>query len=118
MTGEAEPAHDLSRVLADIRALADREAALAKAHRVMPVRPQTVSLRLLRRHAEYIRDFGEAMVVKAQGKDREAAEKLDAFRVRFGVYEVELERYFDHFLAFRFLQRRIGTIPKTAQETE
>ena len=73
---------------------------------------------MLRRHAEYIRDFGEAMVVKAQGKDREAAEKLDAFRVRFGVYEIELERYFDHFLAFRFLQRRIGTIPKTAQETE
>ena len=58
------------------------------------------------------------MVVKAQGKDREAAELLEAFRVRFGAYEIELERYYDHFLAFRHLRRRIGTIPKTAQETE
>ena len=118
MTGEGEPAHDLSKVLTDVRALADREDALAKAHRVMPVRPQTVSLRLLRRHGEYIRDFAEVMVVKAQGKDREAAELLEVFRIRFGAYEIELERYYDHFLAFRHLQRRIGTIPKTAQETE
>jgi hypothetical protein len=118
MAGEAGPALEIPRIRKAMEALAAREAALAKSHRVMPYRAQTISMRLLSRHAEYIRDLGEVVVEKALGNHQKAAELLDAFRVRFGAYEVELERYFDHFLAFRFFQRRIGTIPKTAQETE
>ena len=118
MAGEAGPALEIPRIRENMEVLANREAALAKSHRVMPYRAQTISMRLLSRHAEYIRDLGEVVVEKALGNHQKAAELLDAFRVRFGAYEVELERYFDHFLAFRFFQRRIGTIPKTAQETE
>jgi len=87
--------------LRSVEEIAAAEEAIAMAHSNMPYRCQTASMRLLRRHAEYIRGIAGFMGLKAQGKDAEALESLEAFRIRFGAYEVELERYFDHFLAFR-----------------
>lgn len=96
--------------------IADREEAIAKANLTMPVRVQTVSMRLLRRHAEYIRGIGQFMQLKALGKDAEAQQSLEAFRIRFGAYELELERYFDHFLAFRSLRQLVDTAAALPEE--
>jgi hypothetical protein len=107
--GTAQPGghYDPARVdiLKTVEQIAQEENAIAMGHRNMPYRAQTVSMRLLRRHGEYIRGIAGFMVLKAQGKDAQALESLEAFRIRFGAYEVELERYFDHFLAFRHFRQ-------------
>ena len=107
--GTAQPGghYDPARVdiLKTVEQIAQEENAIAMGHRNMPYRAQTVSMRLLRRHGEYIRGIAGFMVLKAQGKDAQSLESLEAFRIRFGAYEVELERYFDHFLAFRHFRQ-------------
>lgn len=110
--------YDPSRVklLKKVCEIADREEEIANEHNSMPIRVQTVSLRLLRRHAEYIRGIAEFMSLKAQGKDNAALERLDSFRIHFGAYEVELERYFDHFLAFRSFKHLIDTTTTIPEE--
>lgn len=98
-----------------IPALADQAKAIAAAHRVMPTRPQTVSMQLLGYYAEYIRCIGSILRDKALGNDEAAALAEVAFEEAFGKYEMAIERYFDHYLATRTLQRITGK-PVTLQE--
>ena len=84
--------------------LAAQEEELVKKHMVMPYRPQTVSWRLLMRHAIYIRKWAEIMIAKAEGHNYKAIELRDAFYPAFGKYEIEMERYYDHTLACRCLE--------------
>ena len=102
--------------LEQIYALGDREEKIALENMAMPFRVQTVSMGLLRRHGEYIRGIADFMILKAQGKDEEALEKLEAFRVRFGAYETELERYFDHMLTFRQFRVIVDTATVIQEE--
>ena len=96
--------------------LAREAEAIAKAHLVMPTRPQTVSYRLLLRHAEYIVGVAQVMLELAQGNEEKAQETASEFARSFGRYEFEIERYFDHLLAFRCIQRRISGNGKDPQE--
>jgi hypothetical protein len=98
-----------------IPALADQAKAIAAAYRVMPTRPQTVSMQLLGYYAEYIRCIGSILRDKALGNDEAAALAEVAFEEAFGKYEMAIERYFDHYLATRTLQRITGK-PVTLQE--
>ena len=98
--------------------IAQRELILAQSYRVMPVRVQTVSMGLLRRHAEFVQGVAEFMKLKARGNDEEALKSYNAFRVRFGTYEVELERYFDHFLAFRDYKQILDVATVLAEEAD
>lgn len=75
--------------------------ALAKAHTVMPTRPQAVSWRLLLHHAEYIEGLAAVMGEKCIGNDSVASEMFQKFRDCFGRHEYEIERYYDHMLAMR-----------------
>ena len=90
-----------AETLAAVQSLAEEGRALANQNRVMPMRCQTLSMRLLLRHAEYIEGMADFLKEKALGHDAQALLTLEAFRIRFGRHEVELERYFDHFIAFR-----------------
>ena len=117
VTGESDACPEPDKLREKLNALADREAALTRANRRMPYRVQTVSMKLLARHAEYIRGLGECFARKAAGQTRAAAEALEDFRIRFGAYETELERWFDHFLAFRSFRQRIGDLSKLPEET-
>ena len=89
--------------LQQIFELAARERSVAKAHLNMPYRPQTVSWRLLLRHTEYIEHWAKVMIEKAQGNDYRAVELAKEFSDSFSAYELEIERYYDHALAFRSL---------------
>lgn len=95
--------YDPERVpqLDHIKELAARERALAKSHLVMPYRPQTVSWRLLLRHAEFCELFAGMFREKALGNNYRALELAKEFCEDFGKYELELERYYDHGLACR-----------------
>ena len=90
--------------LESIYALCDREEALAKQHLNMPTRPQTVSWRLLLRHAEYCRLVCDVVINMAKGEHKAAALAREAFYGTFGRHELEIERYYDHGLASRVLQ--------------
>ena len=68
------------------------------AHRNMPIRVQTVAMRLLKLHAEYVQGLAKVMALKALGKDEEAKEAAKAFFAEFGKHEVAIERYYDHML--------------------
>lgn len=93
-----------ARQLEKIPALAEKGKKIALAHMNMPTRPQTVSMRLLLRHAEYIVGVAECMRLKALDDEEAAFEAFEKFRKEFGIYETEMERYFDHGLAFTCLR--------------
>jgi len=84
--------------------LAAAERDLADKHLCMEYRPQTVSWRLLLRHAEYVEKWAELMIEKAKGNNEKAAEHARQFCDNFGKYELEIERYYDHSLACRVLE--------------
>ncbi|MBQ9778225.1 MAG: DUF4838 domain-containing protein [Clostridia bacterium] len=65
----------------------------------MPHRVQTVSMQLLIHHAEYCIGIAKAMIPKCQADHEGAKQLYDAFFDEFGKRELEIERYFDHFLA-------------------
>ena len=85
--------------------LAAQEEDMAGKHLVMPTRPQTVSWRLLLRHAEYIRRWAQIMIAKARGHNYEAIALTKEFFSAFGKYELEMDRYYDHSLACRILEQ-------------
>ena len=78
---------------------------LVQAHLSMPTRPQTVSWRLLEKHAEFCEGLAQIMAEKCQGHEEHAEELAEAFFDNFGKYEVEIERYYDHFMAKKSLIR-------------
>ncbi len=84
--------------------LAARERALANKHLRMPNRPQTVSWRLLIRHAEMVEWFAKIMICKAKGQNYKAIELAKQYEREFGKYEFEIERYYDHCLCCRVLE--------------
>jgi len=101
--------------LADVRRLAKQGVALAESHRIMPTRPQTVSYRLLERHAEYITYLADTMSSKALGDQPQAFEKAENFARQFGRHEFEIERYYDHDLAVKTLFFKVGKRPTVNQ---
>lgn len=91
--------------LRSVAAIAAEGRAIAHKHMAMPNRPQTVSMRLLLLHAEYIEGVARFMIPMAQGDIAAAKAAFHEFRVEFGRHEIAIERYFDHNLAFRTLKR-------------
>ena len=67
-------------------------------HKNMPIRVQTVAMRLLKLHAQYVQGLAKAMALKSLGKDAEAKDAALSFFAEFGKHEVAIERYYDHML--------------------
>ena len=86
--------------------------AIAKRHMNMPTRPQTVSYRLLLRHAEYCEGLAKVIAERAKGHNVRAAEAMTEFFDDFGKYEVEIERYYDQGLAGHAIKALIRTRDK------
>ena len=78
---------------------------MVKEHPVHDTRPRTVSWQLLEKHTEFCDGLAEFMIEKCQGHEELAEEIAEAFFDRFGKYEVEIERYYDHFMAKKSLSR-------------
>ena len=95
------PGHVAS--LERIPEVAAQERAFALSHLSMPVRVQTVSMRLLLRHAEFCELLAEAAKELARGDKEAFREKREAMAETFGRHEFELERYFDHALCMKNL---------------
>ena len=93
--------------LAAVHDLAAEERKLVAKHMECPTRPQTVSWRLLMRHAEYCDGLAEVVRHKALGHNFKAAELAKQFAADFGKYEIEMERYYDHYLAMHVIDHMI-----------
>ena len=92
-----------AKKLAEVKNIVSRYAPVFEAHRVMPFRAQTVSVKLLRYHTEYVTALAECFELKALGKDDEAKEKFIALRDSFGRLEFEIGTYFDQHMCFTSL---------------
>lgn len=81
-------------------------------------RVHTLSLRLLELHVEYCLGLAESMILTAEGKEDEAFDTFNAFFDSFGRHEFEIERYFDHCLAYKALYRSLhqGKKKKVTEE--
>lgn len=95
---------DHAKSLQKVFELTAYERSLVSKHLNMPYRPQTISWRLLLRHAEYCELLAQMMIEKAQGNDFRAVELSEKFAEEMGKYELETERYYDHGLACRVTQ--------------
>ena len=62
----------------------------------MPMRAQTVAVRLLLRYTQYCRGIAKSLKLRAFGLDLEAKKDFSAFAREFGAYEQEMEAYYDH----------------------
>ena len=102
---------DRAAALATVKELTQALRGIVQENRIMPYRCQTVAIGLLLRHAEYADGVAAFLKEKAIGHDEEALRTLDASRIRFGRYELELERYFDHSLAFVIWERVKNAAP-------
>ena len=87
----------------------ERKLALRVLESHPAVRVQTVSMRLLLRHAEYCELFADMMEQKALGNEAEANRLWKKFRDQFGSHEFELERYYDHYMAMQAMAAYIDT---------
>lgn len=97
--------------LSEVKELAAQAREMVGKHMAMPTRPQTVSWRLLLRHAEYCEQLAEVMIEKCLGHDRYAKELWIKFLKEFGKFDFEMERYFDFGLAARSINVLLDKIP-------
>ena len=91
-------------------------APFVKAHLNMPKRAQTVAYRILRRYLEYCEGISEVLALKAEGKERESALAYYSFLDDFGKYELEMERWYDHYMASAAMRRVFGKRDSYAPE--
>ena len=73
---------------------------LINSHYNSDVRVQTVAVRLLEMHAEYLLLIADAFIKKALGEDEEAKALFKAAADEIGKREIEFEPFYDHTLAF------------------
>jgi len=103
---------EMAANFAKVREIAANGRLLVESHKTHPTRPQAVSWRLLQLHTEYIEGLAAIMGQKCIGNDCVAAELFDAFVDKFGRHEFEIERYFDHMLAFRCYTVKLSAAKK------
>ena len=83
-----------------------------EAHKNMPMRAQTVSYRLMRYYLEYCEGLARCLTLKCLGAHKEAKEEFVKFYTEFGKYEIEIERYFDHFIMALVFEAHIFKLEK------
>ncbi len=75
----------------------------------MPKRVQTVAVRLMILHTEFVEGLAKVMAIKCLGKDEEAKVAAKEFFNEFGKNEIAWERYYDHEQMFQSLYSIFNT---------
>lgn len=93
----------------DVARLDQLEATLAigkeliESHYNSDRRVSTVSVRLLERHLDYVKQFTAAIREKFLGNNDRALELFEQFEKNFGAHEVFMQPYYDQVMAFSAL---------------
>ena len=98
--------------------IVDDFAPFVEAHKNMPYRAQTVSYRILARYLEYCKAVAKFLMLKAAGKEQTAKDEFCKFRVEFGRYELEMERYYDQQLCYSSLARIFNHISQKSLDNK
>lgn len=113
-----DPARESS--FASVKVYTQKCRELVQTHLAMPTRPQTVSWRLLEKHAEFCDGFAAMMQEKCQGHEEAAYQKAQEFFAAFGRHEIEMERYYDQYMAakslFRIVKKTQTVVLQTGME--
>ncbi len=96
--GYYSPAH--AKRFRAVKDIVAKYAPIFESHKVMPYRAQTVSMKLIRYHMEYVTDLAEIWTLKALGADPEVVEKFRPMENKFGRHEFEIGTYFDQRMAY------------------
>ena len=99
---------EFAATLRKIPTLIDEFAPFVEAHKNMPMRAQTVAYRILRRYLEYCKRMSHVLVLKAVGAGQESQEAYYNLLDDFGKYELEMERWYDHYMASASMRRVFG----------
>ena len=91
-----EHAKDLERV----KEIVAEGRELIKSHYNSDVRVQTVAVRLLEVHAEYVPLIADCFIKKSLGEDEEAEALFKVAAEKMGKYDMEFEAFYDHALTF------------------
>ena len=90
-------------------AVFEKGEATVKAHYNMPMRVQTVSVRLMEHHIHYCRLLAKALALKAVAKDEEARAAFREYWDTFNLYEMDMEGNYDHSLCVATLNQIFKT---------
>jgi hypothetical protein len=82
--------------LESVKDILEEGRALIREHYNSDQRVQTVSVRILEKHALYAELLADALIAKAAGRDDEAKEKYEYLYKRFGQEEIFIDRFYDH----------------------
>ena len=91
---------EYAKSLDSLGALADEGRKLIDEHYNSDARLHTVSVRLLEHHLEFYTGLAKPLKLKALGKDDEAVEAMEDFRISFGKKEIYIQSYYDHYTFF------------------
>jgi hypothetical protein len=100
------------KLLSGVKEIVKEGRELIASHYNSDVRVQTVSVRLLEKHAEYCEGLAEVLIERAKGNLDRAMELYNEFRVRFGRHEAEIQSYFDQVIYFSSMKTLIGKSEK------
>ena len=93
--------------IAKVPEIVSRGRELIREHYNSDYRVRTVSVRLLEHHADFAEMHAAALYEKALGNDERALELGKNFRIEFGRRECEIQRYFDQYECFMYLNHMI-----------
>ena len=96
-----------AKLIATVPDITKEGRELIKKYYNSDYRVRTVSVRLLEHHADFADMLSAALYEKALGNDERCAELGEKMRIEFGKREVELEKYYDHCICFRYLKALI-----------
>ena len=103
---------DMSENLRKIPAIIEEYDAFMAAHKNMPYRAQTVAYRMLACYLDYAKELAKILALKAEDKEQEALEQYEGLLHELGKHELEFERWMDHYMLTRSLDRIFRNLKK------
>ncbi len=107
-------------VAAELRqmpAVAEEFKEFLEAHRVMPMRAQTVMYKLLRYYMEYCQGLAKCLIPKCYGAGKEAKELWEQFVTDFGRHEREIETCYDQWMMYYAFNHKVFASEEAAVPT-
>ena len=101
----AEKLHKMEEIAAEAK-------PFLEAHRVMPMRAQTVAYKLLRYFVEYCEALAKCLVLKCYGAGAEAKEMFEKLTAELSAHEFEIGTYCDHYLCTHAMMQKIFKRPE------
>lgn len=103
---------DYTKKLLTVKSITSEGRKLIKEHYNSKIRVETVSVRLLEKHADFCEMISDALIERTLGNIEKALELFNKARIEFGKNEAYIETYFDHFLYFDSIRLIFSALSK------